>query len=1168
MTTVGQRLHLRLFLEGVEVPVISATVQSQPNAPAVASIQIPANDYALDLKPRTLVHLFFFDLYNGGPARDVASVRGAGIQAQDNVDPDIQSVLDKGDPGETELTLTDLENQNYRLLFGGEVMGLQFAKQPMQRSIVLQCADWSSYWDIAFQYQGGGNLFGPGLRASFTGASTSLFSSFLDGSGDIVYRLFSTPPRSYPEMRGTLLGGLMHILEAIGGIYFGERAVRGHNDFFSLAEMRLHITQMVGANPYAGRDEVRLLSARGFGSIFSRSLSGLGKQVSVRAVLNALQKYVFHEVVPITTPKFIPGAPTNNGTTQTTTLANEPDLAPIKEAATQVKNKALSYMQRLDLSTDTPSAQQQSGQDLARATQRLARDCDLINRRVRRIMLATDRRGQVRFSDPSASNRISAVFAISGSNFNSIYTILEVANRGQTPFVFPLPNQPEHDRIKALLTQVSKLMDEVLDVQLLRRQSRGTRQPYPPPRLLTQIYRPDVWMVAPPRCNVIFPELYSQLQWGRSMMEEPTRLLLRTHDAFFGSDALFDGYYFSPSRVTGARAGRRLGGGRVGAEPPDLSDAPAGFIRDLMDHELYTGILPVFERMSDLNLHALRGGYIEIDGVRFGFAQLAANHIFFQRRFASRQLQVSGKFNPYVVLGFPAVVIDRYMPESAFLDPTRRHNSSAAVAETLRDGEGQESARTPEDRERIRQANDDRIAEAERSIFADRPLTHYLGTPQALIHTCSAQGPQGTTQIQMAYARTTNETTEFLGDSMATTTNTTRLQRNSRVTTDVAAFVPPVVGAKGFRGGRIASVEDVTDRYQRRAPTRVTNRNSTGQNEFVGGTRLPLYIPDRTYAGRQRRATQVLVGVTQPAASYGPEVVALVGTVGETQTGTGESTVDVSFRAYKIVEQIGVYTRQVVNLPPEELTFPPWYGEQYRTGQIGGLYSYYFGTGAITDPTTVTGPGGPPARIVGDPSATSQANINVTTSSAAALAPLDDNTNQPGAPALNISGGGIPGPPGDPTAEPNILGEVTSRSPIANAVEQLVRIYSQVKHKHLDVDQFIGAYTYRPIASMLDMFGTADLEIDDQGNVTRGVEGFHSRAFGDYDDLRTLIAAGEGGQPPTILGLHVYDPNDVDRDEAQPTRDATISARLDTRKEKRLFVLKYLYGMLYVRGVG
>ncbi len=309
--SIGSYLHLRLFLEGVEVPCIAAMTQSQPNAPAACSIQIPAHDYAFTLKPRTLVHVFFYDTYAGTPAEAMVSVGGPGINVQERnngVDPELAGLFPPERWESTEdQSLTDLLNENYKVFFAGELVGIQFQKDPQQRSIVLQCVDFSGYWDIAFQYQVSGlSLGGGGIKAAFTGASTTLFNDFLDGSGDIVARLFATPPRSYPQLRGTVLGGIVHIIEAIGGVYHGSRAIRGSNDFFALAEIRLHITQMLGANPYPESDERRLLNANGFGSMFSRGLRGLGKMVSVRAVLNSLSKYIFHEVVPITSPRFIP----------------------------------------------------------------------------------------------------------------------------------------------------------------------------------------------------------------------------------------------------------------------------------------------------------------------------------------------------------------------------------------------------------------------------------------------------------------------------------------------------------------------------------------------------------------------------------------------------------------------------------------------------------------------------------------------------------------------------------------------------------------------------------------------------------------------------------------------------------------------------------------------
>ena len=55
------RLHLRLFLEGLEVSVIDATVNATVGAPAQASIQIIYTPKVVELLPRTLVHLFFYD---------------------------------------------------------------------------------------------------------------------------------------------------------------------------------------------------------------------------------------------------------------------------------------------------------------------------------------------------------------------------------------------------------------------------------------------------------------------------------------------------------------------------------------------------------------------------------------------------------------------------------------------------------------------------------------------------------------------------------------------------------------------------------------------------------------------------------------------------------------------------------------------------------------------------------------------------------------------------------------------------------------------------------------------------------------------------------------------------------------------------------------------------
>lgn len=285
----------------------------------------------------------------------------------------------------------------------------------------------------------------------------------------------------------------------------------------------------------------------------------------------------------------------------------------------------------------------------------------------------------------------------------------------------------------------------------------------------------------------------------------------------------------------------------------------------------------------------------------------------------------------------------------------------------------------------------------------------------------------------------------------------------------------------------------------------------------------------------------------------------------------------VRFNAYRITEEIGAYTRSHVELPPETLTFPPWYGDHWRSEQIGGLYAYFFGTGAITDPLVVQSGSqnsshadtraATPAeearrqrtlsinftRQVGDPTYDTTPNFG------------SNDRPPPGeSTPTTVSGGDIPGPAQHPTPDEAAvnaeIGRIRARSPIGLATEELVRIYSEVKLNKYDVHLFVQSYTWRPIASMVDMFGTANLEINDAGTVVRGSEGFHSRAFGDFDDLRQLVGEQDGNRPRTILGLEVDNPATTS-DDARAARSAPIAKRLDTRREKRTAVMQYLLRM-------
>ena len=57
----GFLLHLRLFLEGIEIPVISAGVTATIGSGATATIDIVPDDTLDQILPRTTVHLFYLD---------------------------------------------------------------------------------------------------------------------------------------------------------------------------------------------------------------------------------------------------------------------------------------------------------------------------------------------------------------------------------------------------------------------------------------------------------------------------------------------------------------------------------------------------------------------------------------------------------------------------------------------------------------------------------------------------------------------------------------------------------------------------------------------------------------------------------------------------------------------------------------------------------------------------------------------------------------------------------------------------------------------------------------------------------------------------------------------------------------------------------------------------
>lgn len=106
--TTGKSLHAKLYLEGIEVPFIGASITSTVNQATIAYIDVVPHEIINNIKPRTLVHL---------AVKDFTS-----------------------------------KDQQYVLAFQGEVFGYNMGKTPSNRSFSISCIDTSSYWDNVLSY--------------------------------------------------------------------------------------------------------------------------------------------------------------------------------------------------------------------------------------------------------------------------------------------------------------------------------------------------------------------------------------------------------------------------------------------------------------------------------------------------------------------------------------------------------------------------------------------------------------------------------------------------------------------------------------------------------------------------------------------------------------------------------------------------------------------------------------------------------------------------------------------------------------------------------------------------------------------------------------------------------------------------------------------------------
>lgn len=806
MAGFAKPLDLRLFLEGIEVPVVAAQVTIHTNGPAAASIQVVPLDEVLRLKPRTMVHLFF---------------------------------LEK--PSHLDAETGKLEN--YRLLFAGEAIGFAWIQKANMRGVVLQCLDFSNYWDTAIatvmNYSAGGNALTN--HAALSGANATTFDNIVNFVGQQLANWLKQRPET-PGLQNVsgLAGGIIRALEAVSGI---DNRHRGVNDFFTVGELRCKVLAQICAEEN-DTTAANVLAAGFFDDWITQNLQVLGEEVSFRQVILLLFRYIFYDFVPNPTAKY-----------------------------------------------DPPTIGKKT--------------------------------------DPKAKSA----------------------------------------------------------------------------RLKSHILRPDCWFAPPPRCNVFFPEFYTDLSYDRTFISEATRVMTQFHIKLVGANDLLDQRVVAPS---------------IGKDVKLLTDADvADPLRQLMKHELHTGIIQRVERVPNTLAGIKAPGTTNggsIAGVQLSWASKVSLFNFFKERFASRQASVSGRFNPYVVCGFPGLVIKR--PFIAKGLSTAENNADQFILEQIQDSETAKELGAP---------------------------SQILGMIHSVNHNLNQDG--GSTTVSMNFVREHLAIDdEFLDVFSKTNSNIKKrvktvlrladltdhpnlLKLLVASTPQLKVPPPPPITERSTEVAQVDQPKKTFNAATQTVETTTTSRSVLRTKEKKRISTANPYVKDGKIDGLDR-------DVKIPSSTN------LIGRSGVLTTVMGIEVLDESisllpdgrraFGAVALYEDVTLPGSHSIAV--EEIIRPNWFSPAYKNENIGDkIYQPFFGCSSIIENVQIQ-----------DGSTSIDTGV--------VEAQIDDTKSSILSRLQSIEAG-------------------KSSVSIERAVNLLSYLYGIVKENGLDVDEFVTQYTYRPIAGMADVIG-------------------------------------------------------------------------------------------------
>lgn len=1004
--TVAKPLGLRLFIEGDEVPVISAQVSIGINSPSSASIQVIPLDEVLDLRPRTMVHLFFLDA-------DAAIVKNTTQGA----------------------SATSSTNRNtYRLLFAGETVGFSWAQSPQSRSVVLQCLDFSNYWDSAhasaIEYGPGGNPFHD--AGTITAGNPGVFDDLVDQQPNKIVEWLKQQPLT-PGLTSVtgLAGGIIRMLEAISGIA-GKHA--GVNDFFTFAELRCRILSQITAEEN-DKTASNLISNQVMDQWIMSGLQNMGRTVTFRQMMNLLFQYIYYEAVSNPAAKFDYAVLGKKTTTESGSYALQ-----ALPAGIQAVSALESALDRLTFSFEIPDVNFKQ-----ETTQRATATLYDLNIAKKAMDTVSATKAELKTDVVSIQNMIGQ--AISGVNSK----IKSISALPQTNGI----SEKNKDILKPQRDYIQGIVDKIKGTEG-KFKTYTTSTSSHTQRLRSHIIRPDCWFSPPPRCNVIFPEHFTQISFDRNLIGDVTRSQVQFGLKLIGPDEILDNYVLFPTAAMSAQV---------------MHYKNEGGYRVLMPHEVHVGIIPRSEWLPDthvVNASGQKGADAKKNEV--SWASRAGLFNFFKYRFAPRQMQVAMRFNPFMVCGFPALLL-----RQAYIVPEWTKSPDLPTVAVLNDIHENATAR-------------------------HAPM-HFVGMVGSLNHVLDQNG--GTTSVLMHSVRRHQGIDDdfldlFKNEPLLQTVKTQISFADAQANSDLMKLLigcTPQVSASTAAKKKTSTQrrsKPVTVKSSKKSvdpknrstgsSTSETTRSTTVEEQVEqpllignGGfyTAADLDNPFVVLGDIPDVAGQRLVpstnGEIHPNSKNGKFAKKKATVVG-VEVVNGKTELVGTKRVFR---EVIIYERYEVGLqrkrPIEEVLRPPWFSPSYANPSIGPkIYMPFFGCGSVIDDLKIQGLLTTPVTNDIDPS----------------MGPFSVKADTPV----------------DKAAE-DILSALSNANDASTekAVNILAFIYGRVKENGFDIDSFVRSYIDRPIATKDEILGTEGLEVQVSNGeiqvVGQGSLGFHTAAI-------------------------------------------------------------------------